>query len=931
MTVFDPELYEQRVEVAFDGTWYDDPDALTWTDVTGQVKASPPIEVDRGREPSQDRTPQTGRMSLTVAHGDGSLLPVNASSPHYPNVQPGLPIRLLVKDAAGTWWPVFYGFVSVLAPRVRVTRGDDGSETTWTEVDVRAVDGWARVMQAGKRVTYRDRVYIDLAGGRDLAWFTGQDVEGRRGNGATATIVAQDLQAFGFWWGALTAAGIAWDVPTAACVLSETGGGDNSRQYPFKQATFFRYGNRGGMVSDRFGGVWGPGPAGTSLQQAPSWGIDRTPGEGPEVNSVRCQVSVGRPPAQLLPAACLTADGWTSTAGAVSDVAASSEAWTAKSEDFDPATGVRTGRVDGPDRVIVWATSSGADYLRSDPFPMTAGQVLVAHVAVDHGKPGATATRLTVEWLNSGGTVISAPTEVSGTVTGPEILESPTGIGAALWTAPTGTVSARLRLRSPGSAIRLQAGAYEGLLAQAVTDDGPLYLPPGRWWGVGESDHLLLSIQAPLIDPAAIGVTAEPGQRLWLHGTVEVDSWADGEPHSVVWNLHPGVDGQPVLWVDGALADVAWRLSDPHVLNGWNQGTTLVEVIPGTTFGQANGSRDRGISDAPFTANPSSPSTVTTLLGYSGSDRWNATPNDGLVERWHRPYGAPATVQMVGTVSGTADVLVDSLLDALAWPASQRDLDTGTISTSVTWTDGADLGDYPSKISDLAAAEYGWAGVDGSGALVWRPMGWYDPDGDGTAVAKAHLTYKTGLAGKFTYQVGLGQAMSEDKVVNQVQVSGFGDTLTALAEDRDSQQRIGIRRQELTNNAWQQDDVDAVAAEVLALYGRPTLVPDKVTLQATGPDDPMLAVILGLNPADVVLVDIPRAPAADLTVSALVGQVSLTSDGRTLTAELTLGPCPVTATTPPWTGPIFVGLDADGPYFDPDRAEAGQRVSLITI
>lgn len=909
-----------KLEAAFGGSWYDDPADLTWSDVTAYMGAvtQPSAQWSHGRSSAMDRTPAPGSFSTVLNSWDGAWIPDNPASPFYPDVQPGLPVRLTVGGA-----PQFYGFVTEIAPEHRSGNAPGG----WTQITLTAVDGWARVMQAGKRLTYRDRVLTDLAGGRTLAWITasGQWLEEARSTGVhtDGSLIAQDLQQFGFGWWALAPGGLlAWDQPGAAGVLAESGGGDSSWMALLtQQGGSLAFRSTDGLSSDRFGGMLKAeyvtsGVATRLVQSATAYSGGNSPN-----NFVRQQASIGRPPVQLLPVSALVASGWTPSAGSMSDVDALTLPWTPRSDAFDPVTKVRTTVVDGPARALVWTSPTTGAKAVSGTFPVVAGTNYAVHAGADVG----TKVRMAIRWLDSGGLTLSEtnPSLALSSSSAPDVVKTD---DTQQLLAPAGAVQARLVLVSQGTAnIQIHSPGVYPALKTSLTNGStpqPMWLRPARWWPQGASDHLYLYVQVPLTNPSAIGVTSST--RLWLHGEVQVDSWADGQLHSLGWNVSPGVDGQPVIWVDGVEVTASWRLSYPGRDIGWSQGGTAIPMVPQWSLGMGNASRNE--TNVAFTVSMVQPSLVTTAWAVIGTDRWNASPDDALVTRWHTPYGAPATVTMLGTATGTTDVLMDSLLDALAWPASQRDLDTGTVSSSVTWTDGAE-GDYAQDISSLAAAERGWAGVDASGVLVWRPMRWYDPDGDGTAEAVAHLTYKR-EPGKITYSVGLGQSMSEDKVVNQAVVSGFGDTLTALAEDHDSQARIGIRREELNNSAWKQADVDAVAAEVLALYGRPTLLPDKVTLRAVGPDDPDLAVILALNPADVVNVTIPRAPAADLTVSALVGQISLTSDGRTLTADLSLGPCPVPAVMPPWTGPVFLGLDAQGPFVDASRAEDAPHVSL---
>lgn len=92
-----------------DYTW--DVNGLTWTDITSRVfsKGDSCIRVKRGRqyELSQE---ETGELEILLDNHDGAFTYGNTSSPYYPNVIPGIPIRVTA------WWdgvqyPVAFGYV----------------------------------------------------------------------------------------------------------------------------------------------------------------------------------------------------------------------------------------------------------------------------------------------------------------------------------------------------------------------------------------------------------------------------------------------------------------------------------------------------------------------------------------------------------------------------------------------------------------------------------------------------------------------------------------------------------------------------------------------------------------------------------------------------------------------------------------------------
>ena len=93
-----------------DYTW--DVTGLTWTDISSRVigdGSNGRIRVTRGRqyELSQE---EAGEIEITLDNHDGALTYGNAASPYYPNVIPGVPIRVSAWWQ-GTQYPVAFGYV----------------------------------------------------------------------------------------------------------------------------------------------------------------------------------------------------------------------------------------------------------------------------------------------------------------------------------------------------------------------------------------------------------------------------------------------------------------------------------------------------------------------------------------------------------------------------------------------------------------------------------------------------------------------------------------------------------------------------------------------------------------------------------------------------------------------------------------------------
>jgi len=77
-----------KVEAKFDGS--------TWVDISSKVKMAAGISVNRGRESEVEDPVAVGTVSLALDNSDGRFSPELASSPYYPNVVAGVPLRVSV-------------------------------------------------------------------------------------------------------------------------------------------------------------------------------------------------------------------------------------------------------------------------------------------------------------------------------------------------------------------------------------------------------------------------------------------------------------------------------------------------------------------------------------------------------------------------------------------------------------------------------------------------------------------------------------------------------------------------------------------------------------------------------------------------------------------------------------------------------------------
>jgi hypothetical protein len=90
------------VEAAFGSSMFDA--APSWTDISAYFRSG---NTARGRA-SVDQRFETGTASLVLDNRDGRFTADNPSSPYYPDVKIGVPIRITAEWASVTY-PVFYG------------------------------------------------------------------------------------------------------------------------------------------------------------------------------------------------------------------------------------------------------------------------------------------------------------------------------------------------------------------------------------------------------------------------------------------------------------------------------------------------------------------------------------------------------------------------------------------------------------------------------------------------------------------------------------------------------------------------------------------------------------------------------------------------------------------------------------------------------
>lgn len=147
MTAF-PDPLDVTVELAFGADPDGDPDGWSWTDVTADVKAADGVQITRGRSDESVRTqPSTCRFALRNDGGD--YTPGLATSPHYPHVRLGVPVRVTVTYSMADH-RLFSGFVSEWKPVW--PQGDLSTDTDpgYSRVEV-ACAGLLRRLEQGEQ------------------------------------------------------------------------------------------------------------------------------------------------------------------------------------------------------------------------------------------------------------------------------------------------------------------------------------------------------------------------------------------------------------------------------------------------------------------------------------------------------------------------------------------------------------------------------------------------------------------------------------------------------------------------------------------------------------------------------------------------------------------------------------------------------------
>lgn len=94
-------LPDVQVEIAFDSGWATPAVDRTWTDVSDYVELAEGIGIGIGRG-DEFNIADANTLALTLDNRDGRFTPGKATSPYYPDVKIGRPIRVFQAAAANT-------------------------------------------------------------------------------------------------------------------------------------------------------------------------------------------------------------------------------------------------------------------------------------------------------------------------------------------------------------------------------------------------------------------------------------------------------------------------------------------------------------------------------------------------------------------------------------------------------------------------------------------------------------------------------------------------------------------------------------------------------------------------------------------------------------------------------------------------------------
>lgn len=118
-----------KVEIAWDSNWITPAGDRTWTDVSEYVELAEGLSIVLGRQDERS-TADANQLTLTLDNSDGRFTAGLSSSPYYPNVRLGRPVRVTADPVDGDESVRFFGFLDELP----VEWSDDTDATAYVRV-----------------------------------------------------------------------------------------------------------------------------------------------------------------------------------------------------------------------------------------------------------------------------------------------------------------------------------------------------------------------------------------------------------------------------------------------------------------------------------------------------------------------------------------------------------------------------------------------------------------------------------------------------------------------------------------------------------------------------------------------------------------------------------------------------------------------------
>lgn len=111
---FPADLAVVTLQAAFGADVTADPSTWAWTDVTSYWEASQPVTVRDGRSEGATQA-EASEATITLDATDGAMMPEDARSPYWPDVDVGTPVWMVINAGAGDY-DLVAGFISGLVP-----------------------------------------------------------------------------------------------------------------------------------------------------------------------------------------------------------------------------------------------------------------------------------------------------------------------------------------------------------------------------------------------------------------------------------------------------------------------------------------------------------------------------------------------------------------------------------------------------------------------------------------------------------------------------------------------------------------------------------------------------------------------------------------------------------------------------------------------